>query len=144
MDKYRFHNECELFTSNNNKFSKACVILFDVKIFNLIKSDRQLTLIVKSIFIHNSILPNKNWSRCYLACSNINNDQLLNWPTSLDIYNIWFLIFWCLTPLSAIFQLYHDQFSGGRSRTTRREPPTMVKQFVNFITCGCESSSKST
>jgi hypothetical protein len=26
-------------------------------------------------------------------------------------------------------------FSGGRSR---REPPTMGKQLVNFITCGCE------
>jgi hypothetical protein len=25
-------------------------------------------------------------------------------------------------------------FSGGRSRSTRREPPTMGKQLVNFIT----------
>jgi hypothetical protein len=32
-------------------------------------------------------------------------------------------------------------FSGGRSRSTRREPPTMDKQLVNFITCGCESSA---
>ena len=32
-------------------------------------------------------------------------------------------------------------FSGGRSRSTRREPPTMGKQLVNFITCDCESSS---
>jgi hypothetical protein len=32
-------------------------------------------------------------------------------------------------------------FSGGRSRNTRREPPTMGKQLVNFITCGCESSA---
>jgi hypothetical protein len=30
-------------------------------------------------------------------------------------------------------------FSGG-SRSTLREPPTMGKQLVNFITCGCESS----
>ena len=30
-------------------------------------------------------------------------------------------------------------FSGGRSCSTLREPPTMVKQLVNFITCGCES-----
>jgi hypothetical protein len=29
-------------------------------------------------------------------------------------------------------------FSGGRSRSTSREPPTMGKQLVNFITCGCE------
>jgi hypothetical protein len=26
-------------------------------------------------------------------------------------------------------------FSGGRSRSTRREPPTMGKQLVSFITC---------
>ena len=31
-------------------------------------------------------------------------------------------------------------FSGG-SWSTRREPPTMGKQLVNFITCGCESSA---
>ena len=30
-------------------------------------------------------------------------------------------------------------FSSGRSRSTRREPPAMGKQLVNFITCGCES-----
>jgi hypothetical protein len=29
-------------------------------------------------------------------------------------------------------------FSGG---STRREPPTMGKQLVNFITCGYESSA---
>ena len=31
-------------------------------------------------------------------------------------------------------------FSGGGSRSTRREPPTMGKQLVNVITCGCKSS----
>ena len=31
-------------------------------------------------------------------------------------------------------------FIGGRSRSTRSEPPTMGRQLVNFITCGCESS----
>ena len=44
-----------------------------------------------------------------------------------------------LTPLSAIFQLYHGtSFSGGRSRSTRREPPTMGKQLVNIIICDCK------
>jgi hypothetical protein len=49
------------------------------------------------------------------------------------------LIYGVLTPLSAIFQLYHDdQFLVvGRSRSTRREPPTMDKQLVNVITCNC-------
>jgi hypothetical protein len=32
-------------------------------------------------------------------------------------------------------------FSGGRSRSTRREPLTMGKQLVNFINCGQEWDS---
>ena len=32
-------------------------------------------------------------------------------------------------------------FSGGGNRSTRRETPTMGKQLVNFVTCGCESST---
>ena len=44
--------------------------------------------------------------------------------------------FWRLTSLSAIFQLYHgDQFLVVEETG---EPPTMGKQLVNFITCGCE------
>jgi hypothetical protein len=30
-------------------------------------------------------------------------------------------------------------FSDGGSGRTRREPPTMGKQLVSFMTCGCES-----
>ena len=32
-------------------------------------------------------------------------------------------------------------FSGGGSRSTRREPLTLGKQLVSFITCSCESSA---
>jgi hypothetical protein len=32
-------------------------------------------------------------------------------------------------------------FSGGRSWSPPREPLTMGKQLVNFITCGCELSA---
>ena len=32
-------------------------------------------------------------------------------------------------------------FTDRRGRSTRREPPTMCKQLVNLITCGCESSA---
>ena len=32
-------------------------------------------------------------------------------------------------------------FSGGGSQSTQREPLTMVKQLVKFITFGCESSA---
>ena len=50
--------------------------------------------------------------------------------------------FWCLMPLSTILHyIMVTSFSGGRSRSTRREPPTMGKQLVNFITCDCESSA---
>jgi hypothetical protein len=44
------------------------------------------------------------------------------------------------------FQQYFNyikatSFSSGRSRSIRREPPTMGEQLVNFITCDCESSA---
>jgi hypothetical protein len=44
------------------------------------------------------------------------------------------------------FQQYFNyimatSFSGGGSRSTRRELSTLGKQLVNFITCGCESSA---
>ena len=32
-------------------------------------------------------------------------------------------------------------FNGGRSRSTRRDPPTMDKQLANFVTCDCELSA---
>jgi len=49
---------------------------------------------------------------------------------------IWFIVF------NATFSYsMATSCSGGRSRSTRREPPTMGKQLVNFITCDCESSA---
>jgi hypothetical protein len=42
--------------------------------------------------------------------------------------------FWCL---NATFM--GTSFSGGGSRNTWKEPPTMGKQLVNFIIYGCES-----
>jgi hypothetical protein len=41
-----------------------------------------------------------------------------------------------------LFCFSSTSFSGGGSpMITRREPPTMGKQLVNFITCGCELSA---
>ena len=53
---------------------------------------------------------------------------------------------WLPFGVSRYFQQYfsyimENSFSGGRSRSPRREPSTMDKQRVNFITCGCESSA---
>jgi hypothetical protein len=44
-------------------------------------------------------------------------------------------------PNATFSNILATSFSGGRSRSTRREPLTMGKQLVNFITCGCESSA---
>jgi len=56
---------------------------------------------------------------------------------------IWFdLIFGVKCHFQQYFSyIMATSFSGGRSRSTRRELPTMGKQLVNFITCGCESSA---
>jgi len=66
-----------------------------------------------------------------------------------DFYNIlwwchltviWWWLWWFLVFCATFSNIMATSFSGGRSRSTRREPPTMGKQLVNFIACGCESS----
>ena len=48
----------------------------------------------------------------------------------------------CLTSTQQFFSyIMAISFSGGRSWSTRREPPAMGKQLVNFIACSCESSA---
>jgi len=53
------------------------------------------------------------------------------------------LIFGVLTPLSAIVQLHciswRPVLEVEEAGNTRREPPIMGKQLINFITCDCES-----
>ena len=51
----------------------------------------------------------------------------------------WFIVF--NATFSNISAIMATSFSGGRSRSIGREPPTMDKQLVNFITCGCKSSA---
>jgi hypothetical protein len=49
---------------------------------------------------------------------------------------VWFIVF------NATFSnIMTTSFSGGRSWSTRWEPPTIGKQLVNFITCDYESSA---
>ena len=49
--------------------------------------------------------------------------------------------FWCFN--ATFSNIMTTSFRDGRSRSTRREQPTMGKQLVIFITCGCESSAPS-
>ena len=46
-----------------------------------------------------------------------------------------------LRPQKYFSYIMATNFSGGGSRSTRRETPTLGKQLVSFITCGCESSA---
>ena len=50
------------------------------------------------------------------------------------MFNKVWLVQWCLTPLSTIFQLYRGgQFIGGGNRVTGRKPPTYRKSLTNFL-----------
>ena len=52
-----------------------------------------------------------------------------------------FLVFNATFSNISAIECMATSFSDGRSRSTRREPPTMSKQLVSFTTCGCESSA---
>jgi hypothetical protein len=66
-----------------------------------------------------------------------------NQTSSVVVKNVLILIFlfdfWYFN--ASFSYIMVTSFSGGGSRSTRREPPTQGKQLVNFITCGCESSA---
>jgi hypothetical protein len=47
-----------------------------------------------------------------------------------------------LDAMEVFLSVMATSFSGRRSRSTQREPPTMGKQLVNFITCSCGKKIK--
>ena len=57
------------------------------------------------------------------------------------IINLFIVFNATFSNILAIYYIMATSFSGGGSRSTRREPPTMGNQLVNFITCDCESSA---
>jgi hypothetical protein len=63
-------------------------------------------------------------------------DKICRSCGTLTILWIWILVF--NTTFSYIMA---TSYSGGGSWSTRREPPNMGKQLVNFITCGCKLSA---
>jgi hypothetical protein len=58
-------------------------------------------------------------------------------------FDLIFVFFWCFNAtfnnISAIS--WRPVLAVEEAGSTRREPPTMGKQLVSFITCGCESSA---
>ena len=75
------------------------------------------------------------------------SEQLRNfWNFETDRGDKMLYLFYFIYCVLRHFQQYFSyimatSFSGGRSRSTRREPPTRGNQLVNFITCGYESSA---
>jgi hypothetical protein len=85
--------------------------------------------------------------------------NLCHFSASLDAYNflefvptvqLILYMYPAFVPFGKYFTRHFQQyfkyimatsFSGGRSRSTWREPLTMGKQLVNITTCGCESSA---
>jgi hypothetical protein len=77
-----------------------------------------------------------NMNHCMQNLKSEKSGMLTSWKLSLYRLIDWFLVF------NATFSyIMATRFSSGRSRSTRREPPTMGKQLVNFITCGCKSNA---
>jgi hypothetical protein len=82
-----------------------------------------------------SKLKNISWNIIISCFCIISTEKMKNKNTTLleHFHSIDLIWFWCFNAtfnnISAI------------SWSTRREPPTMGKQLVNFITCCCESSA---
>ena len=64
---------------------------------------------------------------------NFDSIKINKWESTIYIYCVYFQQYFSY--------IMATSFSGGRSWSTRRESPTMGKQLVNFITCGCESNA---
>ena len=70
------------------------------------------------------------------------NKSRNNWPKKIDLRNVrkitslfvGLFIWWCLTALSTIFQLYRVvSFIGGGNRSSKRKPPTCCKSLTNIM-----------
>ena len=141
-DKYLFCPECE------------CVQTGIIRLNSGLKYCSMKVILLS--LLSSALIRYRDWQYTF---SNRTGNSLVNfhfWQTTEDelfahtricmvIQGVaWLIVFLSIVfnALSAIFQHFMaTSFSGGRSRSTRREPPTMGKQLVTFITYGYESSA---
>ena len=129
---YSHHN------NGNNHLGRVTIdLLFNTEIKDFLRSDQHISFLTKYLEIK-CVKLSINSSKMkimgtffmvgLLLFSTSEDFQQHSWWENITNDLIWFDLL-CLTPLSAIFQLYHgDQFKTRRSRSTRREPPTMGKR----------------
>jgi hypothetical protein len=90
-------------------------------------------------------VPSRN--ALHIACCILGYEQLLLLARRTDLRRISLDTPDYTDVVLELKEIKHDiswrpSFSGGRSRSTRREPPTMGKQQVSLITCGNEKNKK--
>ena len=112
------------------------LIIFDSKshMYRFLLLNSHITLFVSDFEVLPSDTVNKfvdqEWSLVKSICPSL---------IPLDLIR---LIYCVLRHFQQYFNyIMATRFSGGRSRNTRGEPPTMGKQLVNFIICGFQSSA---
>ena len=101
-----------------------------------------ITMDLQFTNIHNDVHTYHN--RCTIYKHTQWCAHISQWMYNVQTYTMIDLIsiFGVLIPLQQYFSyIMAASFSGGRSRSTRRKPPTMGKQLLNFITCNCKSSA---
>ena len=107
-------------------------------------------LLARSVFYYQWKMLNRNMLRvCCSRSSNLSYHLLhllgrffLNLASSTLFMFISMASMFCKLKNSSFQSIYFlHRYQALIYLSTQREPPTMGKQLVNFITCGCESSS---
>ena len=102
----------------------------------------------KFLLYYRELYHEQLYFRPNISCTNDAKQSCIWTVIVIDEYKFggfdWFYFWYFNATFNNISAIsWQPVFSGGGSRSTQREPPTMGKQLVpvNFITCGCESSA---